>query len=78
MKQPIGKKLFKLFCQTRPDLQNSIFLLDALVQPVKITQKIHFKYLKCRITGTIHISFLLPDTPHTFCTAVRIWKMFSF
>uniref|UniRef100_H3D7U7 G protein-coupled receptor kinase n=1 Tax=Tetraodon nigroviridis TaxID=99883 RepID=H3D7U7_TETNG len=30
VKQPIGKKLFQLFCQTRPDLQNSIFLLDAL------------------------------------------------
>lgn len=32
VKQPIGKKLFQLFCWTRPDLQNSIFLLDALVQ----------------------------------------------
>ncbi|XP_011603095.2 G protein-coupled receptor kinase 5 [Takifugu rubripes] len=30
VKQPIGKKLFKLFCQTRPDLQNHISLLDAL------------------------------------------------
>ncbi|XP_056874952.1 G protein-coupled receptor kinase 5 [Takifugu flavidus] len=30
VKQPIGKKLFKLFCQTRPDLQNYISLLDAL------------------------------------------------
>uniref|UniRef100_A0A8C3AIL3 G protein-coupled receptor kinase n=1 Tax=Cyclopterus lumpus TaxID=8103 RepID=A0A8C3AIL3_CYCLU len=29
--QPIGKKLFHLFCRSRPDLQNNISLLDALV-----------------------------------------------
>lgn len=38
VKQPIGKRLFKLFCQTRPDLQNHISLLDALVQHVKLTE----------------------------------------
>ncbi|XP_050928697.1 G protein-coupled receptor kinase 5 [Lates calcarifer] len=30
VKQPIGKKLFQLFCQSRPDLQNYISLQDAL------------------------------------------------
>nr|XP_019937254.1 PREDICTED: G protein-coupled receptor kinase 5-like [Paralichthys olivaceus] len=30
VKQPIGKKLFQLFCRSRPDLQNYISLLDAL------------------------------------------------
>ncbi|XP_062268911.1 G protein-coupled receptor kinase 5 isoform X2 [Platichthys flesus] len=28
--QPIGKKLFQLFCRNRPDLQNYMSLLDAL------------------------------------------------
>uniref|UniRef100_A0A8C9ZQA3 G protein-coupled receptor kinase n=1 Tax=Sander lucioperca TaxID=283035 RepID=A0A8C9ZQA3_SANLU len=31
VKQPIGKKLFQLFCRSRPDLQNYISLQDALV-----------------------------------------------
>uniref|UniRef100_A0A8D3CQ68 G protein-coupled receptor kinase n=1 Tax=Scophthalmus maximus TaxID=52904 RepID=A0A8D3CQ68_SCOMX len=31
MKQPIGKKLFQLFCRSRPDLQNYMSFLDALV-----------------------------------------------
>ena len=31
VKQPIGKKLFQLFCRSRPYLQNYISLLDALV-----------------------------------------------
>uniref|UniRef100_A0A671YJ75 G protein-coupled receptor kinase n=1 Tax=Sparus aurata TaxID=8175 RepID=A0A671YJ75_SPAAU len=31
VKQPIGKKLFELFCRSRPELQNYISLLDALV-----------------------------------------------
>ncbi|XP_031143699.1 G protein-coupled receptor kinase 5 isoform X2 [Sander lucioperca] len=30
VKQPIGKKLFQLFCRSRPDLQNYISLQDAL------------------------------------------------
>ncbi|XP_041667027.1 G protein-coupled receptor kinase 6-like [Cheilinus undulatus] len=30
VKQPIGKKLFQLFCRSRPDLQNYMSLLDAL------------------------------------------------
>ncbi|XP_076614250.1 G protein-coupled receptor kinase 5 [Chaetodon auriga] len=30
VKQPIGKKLFQLFCRSRPDLQNYTSLLDAL------------------------------------------------
>ncbi|GLD56797.1 G protein-coupled receptor kinase 5-like protein [Lates japonicus] len=30
VKQPIGKKLFQLFCRSRPDLQNYISLHDAL------------------------------------------------
>ncbi|XP_030290724.1 G protein-coupled receptor kinase 5 isoform X1 [Sparus aurata] len=30
VKQPIGKKLFELFCRSRPELQNYISLLDAL------------------------------------------------
>ncbi|KAK1883534.1 G protein-coupled receptor kinase 5 [Dissostichus eleginoides] len=30
VKQPIGKNLFQLFCQSRPDLQNYICLLEAL------------------------------------------------
>ncbi|KAK5900341.1 hypothetical protein CgunFtcFv8_025305 [Champsocephalus gunnari] len=30
VKQPIGKNLFQLFCRSRPDLQNSVSLLDAL------------------------------------------------
>uniref|UniRef100_A0A8D3ED34 [G-protein-coupled receptor] kinase n=1 Tax=Scophthalmus maximus TaxID=52904 RepID=A0A8D3ED34_SCOMX len=30
MKQPIGKKLFQLFCRSRPDLQNYMSFLDAL------------------------------------------------
>ncbi|TNN35266.1 G protein-coupled receptor kinase 6 [Liparis tanakae] len=30
VKQPIGKKLFHLFCRSRPELQNNISLLDAL------------------------------------------------
>ncbi|XP_053195519.1 G protein-coupled receptor kinase 5 [Scomber japonicus] len=30
VKQPIGKKLFQLFCRSRPYLQNYISLLDAL------------------------------------------------
>uniref|UniRef100_A0A4W6F161 G protein-coupled receptor kinase n=1 Tax=Lates calcarifer TaxID=8187 RepID=A0A4W6F161_LATCA len=32
VKQPIGKKLFQLFCQSRPDLQNYISLQDALTK----------------------------------------------
>lgn len=32
VKQPIGKKLFQLFCRSRPDLQNYISLQDALVR----------------------------------------------
>uniref|UniRef100_A0A7N6BK67 G protein-coupled receptor kinase n=1 Tax=Anabas testudineus TaxID=64144 RepID=A0A7N6BK67_ANATE len=32
VKQPIGKKLFQLFCRSRPDLQNYIALQEALVQ----------------------------------------------
>lgn len=31
VKQPIGKKQFELFCQSRPELHNHICLLDALV-----------------------------------------------
>uniref|UniRef100_A0A672IBN4 G protein-coupled receptor kinase n=1 Tax=Salarias fasciatus TaxID=181472 RepID=A0A672IBN4_SALFA len=31
VKQPIGRELFKLFCQSRQDLQNFMSLLDALV-----------------------------------------------
>uniref|UniRef100_A0A8C5GK70 G protein-coupled receptor kinase n=1 Tax=Gouania willdenowi TaxID=441366 RepID=A0A8C5GK70_GOUWI len=31
VKQPIGKKLFKLFCESRQDLQNYMSLLDALI-----------------------------------------------
>lgn len=31
VKQPIGRRLFQLFCRSRPDLQNYISLLDALV-----------------------------------------------
>uniref|UniRef100_A0A4W6F157 G protein-coupled receptor kinase n=1 Tax=Lates calcarifer TaxID=8187 RepID=A0A4W6F157_LATCA len=34
VKQPIGKKLFQLFCQSRPDLQNYISLQDALSLPL--------------------------------------------
>ncbi|XP_042365665.1 G protein-coupled receptor kinase 5-like [Plectropomus leopardus] len=30
VQQPIGKKLFQLFCRSRPDLQNYMSLLDAL------------------------------------------------
>ncbi|XP_044188978.1 G protein-coupled receptor kinase 5 [Thunnus albacares] len=30
VRQPIGKKLFQLFCRSRPDLQNYISLQDAL------------------------------------------------
>ncbi|XP_029025022.1 G protein-coupled receptor kinase 5 isoform X2 [Betta splendens] len=30
VKQPIGKKLFELFCRSRPDLQNYVALLEAL------------------------------------------------
>ncbi|KAM4634993.1 G protein-coupled receptor kinase 5 [Polymixia lowei] len=30
VKQPIGKKLFQLFCRSRPDLQNYISLLDSM------------------------------------------------
>ncbi|XP_035040884.2 G protein-coupled receptor kinase 5 [Hippoglossus stenolepis] len=30
VKQPIGKKLFQLFCRSRPDVQNYMSLLDAL------------------------------------------------
>ncbi|XP_070844980.1 G protein-coupled receptor kinase 5 [Chaetodon trifascialis] len=30
VKQPIGRKLFQLFCRSRPDLQNCSSLLDAL------------------------------------------------
>ncbi|XP_068608680.1 G protein-coupled receptor kinase 5 [Brachionichthys hirsutus] len=30
VKQPIGKKLFELFCQSRPDLKKYTFLQDAL------------------------------------------------
>ncbi|XP_040914582.1 G protein-coupled receptor kinase 5 [Toxotes jaculatrix] len=30
VKQPIGRKLFQLFCRSRPDLQNYISLQDAL------------------------------------------------
>lgn len=30
VKQPIGKKLFQLFCRSRPNLQNYISLLDSL------------------------------------------------
>lgn len=31
VEQPIGKKLFQLFCRSRPDLQNYISLQDAVV-----------------------------------------------
>ncbi|XP_015256856.1 PREDICTED: G protein-coupled receptor kinase 5-like isoform X2 [Cyprinodon variegatus] len=32
VKQPIGKKLFQLYCMTRPELHNHMGLLDALEQ----------------------------------------------
>lgn len=35
-KQPIGKKLFQLFCRSRPDLRNCTALLDAL-EPFETT-----------------------------------------
>lgn len=31
-KQPIGRLLFRLYCETRPKLQRCIQLLDAMVQ----------------------------------------------
>lgn len=44
VKQPIGKKLFQLFCRSRPDLQNYISLLDALVISFWIVLKKHGEY----------------------------------
>ena len=31
VKQPIGRELFRLFCETRPDLQHCNALFDAMV-----------------------------------------------
>ncbi|KTG39286.1 hypothetical protein cypCar_00007606, partial [Cyprinus carpio] len=31
-KQPIGELLFRLYCETRPELQRCIQLLDAMVR----------------------------------------------
>uniref|UniRef100_A0A8C9ZMR0 G protein-coupled receptor kinase 5 n=1 Tax=Sander lucioperca TaxID=283035 RepID=A0A8C9ZMR0_SANLU len=54
VKQPIGKKLFQLFCRSRPDLQNYISLQDALVlllkklpSPVTVVTSMFFQSIQC-------------------------------
>uniref|UniRef100_A0A3B3VU94 G protein-coupled receptor kinase n=1 Tax=Poecilia latipinna TaxID=48699 RepID=A0A3B3VU94_9TELE len=55
--QPIGKKLFHLYCMTRQELHNYILLLDALVL-ILAWKSYRKKCLSCKIFDKQNSSFL--------------------
>lgn len=72
-KQPIGRLLFRLYCETRPELQRCIQLLDAMVRlRTHLQHSMHLGYvlmktlLLFRIVQTLRISQVSRNTPSMF------------
>uniref|UniRef100_A0A665TFF8 G protein-coupled receptor kinase n=1 Tax=Echeneis naucrates TaxID=173247 RepID=A0A665TFF8_ECHNA len=70
-RQPIGRLLFRQFCETRPELRRCVKFLDAVVRrgkvcPFKIKDQILLKSPRLTTVGAVSLSCVLPRLIHDY------------
>uniref|UniRef100_A0A665TFI6 G protein-coupled receptor kinase n=1 Tax=Echeneis naucrates TaxID=173247 RepID=A0A665TFI6_ECHNA len=63
-RQPIGRLLFRQFCETRPELRRCVKFLDAV--PFKIKDQILLKSPRLTTVGAVSLSCVLPRLIHDY------------